>query len=320
MTRVNLTEISRPPSPHSEVIDFFRPKPSSFELKRVGGNGDGAYLVPQELLPSITLCFSAGCENRKNFEDVLTHSYGVACHLLDYSSDPERFATPFLEGRQFFLKKWLRSVTTETSISLSDWVATVGPSDSDHLLLQMDIEGAEYENLISTSSETLAKFSIMVIEFHSLVDLLEDDSGLAVLRRTIEVLNESFVSIHARANNCCGLKTVGAGKFTIPKVLEVTFVRKDLVVEAGARRPLIPHPADISRNVESAPPLHLGKEWQVAKSRPFPSKVKILSDWLNFAVSHPRSFLTALVERAYSLAPHGVRLLATRVRRSWNSE
>ena len=48
-----------------------KPKASPFGLIRIGGNSDGAYLVPDDL-QGISCCFSPGVSDRKSFEDELT--------------------------------------------------------------------------------------------------------------------------------------------------------------------------------------------------------------------------------------------------------
>ena len=50
------------------------------------------------------------------------------------------------------------------SISLQQWVEELAPNPTDDLLLQIDIEGAEYRNIIATSAETLRRFRIIIIE------------------------------------------------------------------------------------------------------------------------------------------------------------
>ena len=50
---------------------------------------------------------------------------------------------------------------------LAEWVlASEDRYGKGDLLLQMDVEGAEYPILHEVSEETLAKFRIMIIEFH----------------------------------------------------------------------------------------------------------------------------------------------------------
>ena len=82
------------------------PNPSPFKLIRIGGNGDGAYLLPDDL-DGIDACFSPGVNNFKNFEDTLTKEYGIKSHMCDFSSEPSQFRTPLINGMQTFKKKWL---------------------------------------------------------------------------------------------------------------------------------------------------------------------------------------------------------------------
>lgn len=93
--------------------------------------------------------------------------HGIPCHMCDHSSNVEAFATPLIEGRQTFLKKWLDVTGAADSVALADWVALRAPGTAD-LLLQMDIEGAEYRNLLGTPDDVLRRFRIVVLELHGL--------------------------------------------------------------------------------------------------------------------------------------------------------
>jgi hypothetical protein len=55
----------------SRFFEILRPRSSPFQLLRLGGSGDGAYLVPNDLA-GIAACFSPGVNNFKNFEDELS--------------------------------------------------------------------------------------------------------------------------------------------------------------------------------------------------------------------------------------------------------
>ena len=52
---------------------------------------------------------------------------------------------------QYFRKQWLDVNAADNSISLEEWIASDVGEEGD-LLLQMDIEGAEYRNLLATLS------------------------------------------------------------------------------------------------------------------------------------------------------------------------
>ena len=70
-------------------------------------------------------------------------------------------------------------------------------------MLQMDIEGAEYRNLLSTSKYILKRFRILVIEFHDFSELLINKKNNKV-KLLINKLNETHICVHAHPNNCCG--------------------------------------------------------------------------------------------------------------------
>ena len=83
-----------------------------------------------------------------------------------------------------FDKRFVGCLTDERYITLDDWhAAKLGGDSTPSLLLQMDIEGAEYETLLAASPSLLGKFRIMIIEFHWLPQLW----------------NEPFFAVAARA-------------------------------------------------------------------------------------------------------------------------
>ena len=66
--------------------------------------------------------------------------------MCDFSSDQDKLRTPLVEGMQTFKKKWLDIDGGKDSISLKEWVEELSPDTSKDLILQIDIEGAEYRN------------------------------------------------------------------------------------------------------------------------------------------------------------------------------
>lgn len=259
-----------------EMLDAFallKPKPSSFPFTRIGENCDGSYLIPDDL-DGIVACFSPGVNNFKHFEDILTDRHGIDCHMCDFSSDLENFRTPLKEGRQTFRKKWLDVRTEDDSLSLDDWVSECAPEGD--LLLQMDIEGAEYRNLLSTADATLSRFKIVVLEVHDLDQMRRALVLRNVIAPVLTRLAQFFTVVHAHPNNCCGDFAIPGTSVRIPKVLELTYVRTNGLT---ARRytPMLPHPMDVSRNVLWNPPLFLGEDW-LDGNRPLRSRIKMTAD------------------------------------------
>jgi FkbM family methyltransferase len=88
-------------------------------------------------------------------------THGIECFLADYSVDK-----PAIDNSLFnFTKKYLGNKNDYQTIRLESWIKD-NKSD-DEMLLQMDIEGAEYQVILDTPSETLRRFRILVIEFHT---------------------------------------------------------------------------------------------------------------------------------------------------------
>jgi hypothetical protein len=232
------------------------PQPCGHSLILVGGRRDGGYLIPEDL-SGIEACFSPGVYNFKNFEDELALRFGIKSFMCDYSSDPTSLLTPLMDGMQFFEKKWLDVKAGAQSIDIDDWVRSASSSGAD-LLLQMDIEGAEYRNILHASTETLSRFRIISVELHGLHLLGEYGFLQGIFAPTIRKLASLFTCVHAHANNSCGVTELGPG-IEVPDVLEVTFLRHDRVKSTGSR-PILPNPLDVL-NTPDNPPLHLTGLW-----------------------------------------------------------
>lgn len=256
-----------------DVFEVLRPKSSLTPLIRIGGDIDGSYLVPDDL-DGITACFSPGVNRIKYFEDYLTDHYGIRSHMVDFTCEASEFKTPLRDGLQTFAKKWLDVTPGADNVSLEDWVAE-HEAEGD-LLLQIDIEGAEYRNLLATPDETLGRFRIMVLELHGLGRVLDARTLQSAIGPFVEKLGAQFTCVHAHPNNCCGEVVVPGTDITIPNVLELTFVRRDRFAP-GDGPVTLPHPLDVSRNVPRNAPLFLSEAW-CGGPRPVEARVKMLED------------------------------------------
>jgi len=274
---ISLDEGSDPAPPttaeYLALFEVLKPKASKTPFIRIGGDHDGAYLVPNDL-EGIEACFSPGVNRIKYFEDVLTDEYGIKSHMCDFTCDASEFRTPLRDGMQTFQKKWLDVAPGEDNIALADWVAMSAPTGD--LLLQMDIEGAEYRNILGTPDETLQRFRIIVLEVHGLGRLIDGPTHRKVIAPFFEKLAHHFVCVHAHPNNCCGDFAIPGTDIRVPNVLELTFVRTEsFIPDAGT--PKLPHPLDVARNVPQKAPLFLSDAW-CNYSRPPESAAKMAED------------------------------------------
>jgi hypothetical protein len=291
-----------------EVFELLKPKASNTPLIRIGGDNDGSYLVPDHL-DGIAACFSPGVSRIKYFEDFLADRYGIQSHMCDFSCDVDELKTPLKPGMQTFVKKWLDVRPGENNISLEDWLQD-HDSQGD-LLLQMDIEGAEYRNILATSERTLARFRVIVLEVHGLGKVLETPILREVIAPFFQKLARSFTTVHAHPNNCCGEFMVPDTDIRIPNVLELTFIRNDHFVP-GPSPAALPHPLDVSRNVPRKAPLFLSEAW-CDYHRPLESRVKILEDNLRYREDVGAFSVDGELSGALSLTMESLQTLSTLV-------
>jgi hypothetical protein len=231
------------------LAQFFRsvrPLSTNHELIRIGGENDGGYLVPNDL-EGIEVCFSPGVSRCADFELDLARR-GIDCFLADYSVGAPPVSHPLIH----FEKKYLGQADDSKYTTLESWVARNAPHQRE-FILQMDIEGGEYPVIVDTSSETLRKFRILVIEFHEM-ESLYDKKGFSLINLTLAKLLKDFDVVHIHPNNF--EKPIVYGKYAIPPYMEFTFLRKDRI---SRRQPasMFPHPLDrknVARNEAIALP------------------------------------------------------------------
>jgi len=199
------------------LIRRLRPRDCGNELIRIGEAGDGGYLIPDDL-DGIEYCFSPGVNTTSDFENQLADR-GIKSFLADYSVD----APPIIRPEFTFDKKYLGSTNNERFLTLASWKDKYLADYTGDLILQMDIEGAEYQVILSTPDELLSQFRILVIEFHSLQRLF-DPFVFGLLSACFEKLLESFYVVHIHPNNYCG--SVKRGNIEVPRMMEFTFLNK----------------------------------------------------------------------------------------------
>lgn len=243
-----------------EIINFLRPIDAGYELIRLGNpDGDGGYLVPDDL-DGISHCFSPGVDKMADFEKDMIKR-GIACYLADGTVD----APPVQDEMINFTQKNLGSEDTspkETELSsspptmrLDTWMKE-SPYTGD-LILQMDIEGHEYEVLNSVQNEILRKFRIIVIELHGMGDLVRRKrrSKDRIIYEVLRKLSTDFSVVHVHPNSVAAIKLWE--NYEIPGLLEITFLRKDRIHNPKPIKKL-PHPLD-RPNMPGHPEISLDK-------------------------------------------------------------
>lgn len=225
--------------------------------------------------------------------------------MCDLSTDSDLFCPTLIEGRQSFEQKWLGTKDNETTLTLESWIESKSPDNIwGDFILQMDIEGNEYNVLQNASSELISRFRIIAIELHylevfednrriihllgnlaarSVIPLYQkigssippgymkralklDETGLAfapyLLPNILHKISRTHSCVHAHPNNTQGDFIESSTGMNIPRVLEITFLRKDRLNESSENswKPELPHRLDVT-NDHNAPPIYLNKNW-----------------------------------------------------------
>lgn len=216
---------------------------------RLGFHGDGGYVVPDDL-DGLAACFSPGVSTVADFELSLAER-GVPSFMADASVEAAPSDHPLFDFEPTF-------VGTEDApgwTTMESWMRRKGPDTGD-MLLQMDIEGAEWPVLGDVDRATLLRFRIIVLELHDMHRVFLR-SGLDEVRPVLRKLLDDFEMVHLHANN--NLQPVRLQGYEVPPVLEMTLLRKDRVLRKTPVAEL-PLPLDV-RNNAFVPEIVLAPYW-----------------------------------------------------------
>lgn len=211
-------------SSRNEIAQFFslfRPHSNGVELIRIGGAKDGGYLVPDDM-SGITECFSPGVGSTWEFETELADRFSISSWMIDDTITSPLTLNPLLHFQSLRL-----GIDDEPghTVTLDRWVSDTMANNSQDFLLQMDIESHEWLSLLSASRDTLRRFRIMVVEFHSLPLSRVPYILERIYTPTMRKLLIDFDVVHVHPNNSVG--TFLHCGTVYPDTLEVTFHRKD---------------------------------------------------------------------------------------------
>lgn len=189
------------------------------QLVRVGNAADGGYIMPKKCLASgeNQIAYSFGiCDDVSWDMDMAEHGYDV--YMYDHTipglvSAHEKF---------HFFKKGIASDDKENDSleTLEYFLKQNGHAQKGHMILKMDVEGAEYGFVRMTNADTLSKFDCIVFEVH---DLLDGNKAKEILEFFTKI-NTTHELVHVHANNYNDVLWIGNDAYA--NVLELTYVQK----------------------------------------------------------------------------------------------
>lgn len=228
-------EATLTPDARAEVMRLmarFRPIDCGLPMRRFGPAGDGGYVLPDDL-EGIAAMFSPGVDATIGF-DLEIARRGIPCFLADGTVDRP---AGLLENMRFD-PMMIGEGPAERFMSMQAWVERHAPG-SDDLMLQIDIEGAEYDVLPAMPADLLRRFRIISLELHALDRMLLTGERPRLVR-LLDVLQAHHAICDLHPNTVAPPVEV-CGRL-VPPLVELTFLRKDRFRGATDATAVYPHP------------------------------------------------------------------------------
>lgn len=228
-----------------QLIKILSVVKSKEKLVRVGGTGDGSYVIPINLLNDGTYLVSGGIDKNNRFEIQLAKK-GVTGVQVDNSIN----SPPILHQNLNFIKATLGDKEGLNKVTLRSLLKDVPLSK--RILIKLDIEGSETSALIGgLSLSDMKKVSCIVLELHNLCSIHED---ILLLKLLNKIHTAGFKCIYLQANN--GVMNYILGGYLLPENLEVTFVKKQYTKKPNIKD-IIELKSLLTRNTQNYAPVNL---------------------------------------------------------------
>ncbi|CAE7358065.1 unnamed protein product, partial [Symbiodinium sp. KB8] len=199
------------------------------DFVRIGGNRDGGYLICGQAARDLTLAFSIGIRGMDPFGAALSEEFGPRVEGFDCTGDPYRCPATLTKCRFHFnplcLGKPFGGKPASQFLSLSE-ILNRFAKPSDEMLLKIDCEGCEWNVLPEIPSEVLKRFRMIVMEAH----WLETQQKHPTMLKAMDLILANFHLVHSHGCNRFDVWAVNGTDYKMPRVVELTFVRKDLAV------------------------------------------------------------------------------------------
>ncbi len=228
------------------LFDMLQPVAlSNCQLERFGERHDGGYLMCANLLGEVEAGYSYGIDGYDQWGcDISTRSR-VPVHQYDCFNTTQPSCR---RGRTIFHAECVganrETIDGRPFDSVHSQFARNGDS-AKRIVLKIDVEGAEWDTILSMPDQTLQQIDQMSVEFH-----WEEDAKVGWVRderypRAVQRLRQFFHVGHIHYNNA---SCIGDLAPFSSSAYEVLFVSKRLAVVDPSRTHAGPHPADAKNN------------------------------------------------------------------------
>ena len=188
-------------------------------LIRIGRAYDGGYVMVDDFDNCVAYSFGISDDVSWDFDIA---KRGIDVYMYDHTID----SLPVYDERFHFFKTGIcgESDRQENLKTFEEILSDNGHVDNRNIILKIDVEGAEWNAFNETSSELLKNFRQIVVEFHSINDVVNGSN----FNKTMSVLNKLNLThqvVHIHANNFGSYDIIGG--VPIPNTYEVTYLIRD---------------------------------------------------------------------------------------------
>jgi hypothetical protein len=215
-------------------------KLSNCELKRFGEAHDGGYLVCANLLNDVKAGYSYGISGYDKWGCDISSELKVPVHQYDCFNPKRPVCTT---GKTIFHDECVAGTAFVDSGRPFDTIEGQLAKNGDgsvHVVMKMDVEGAEWESLLKTPDAVLQRIDQLSIELHG----VNEYRFVPVLKK----LHQFFYVANLHYNNwSCkdGLAPFPAWAY------EVLWVNKRIGVVDSSSKPQVPNPLDAPNNADT---------------------------------------------------------------------
>lgn len=216
-------------------------KLANCELDRFGEKHDGGYLTCRNLLADVKSAYSYGISGYDGWGCQVSTELKVPVHQYDcFNTNAPLCPT----GKPVFHPECIAgSRFTDSDGRLFDSMASQFAKNGDagkHVIVKMDVEGAEWDSILKTPDAVLEKIDQMIFELHGV-----ETANIARIFEVVLKLKKHFHVAHLHINNhsCASEFPPFPGW-----AYEVTFVSKRLAKADPQGTVTLPHPLDTPNN------------------------------------------------------------------------
>ena len=194
----------------TSLTELLIPLKTNLTKKRIGGKGDGGYVLLKEIFDESDTVYSYGIDDSKNSDsfDLECADQNKIVFMFDGTINRSQSKNP----RLIFTKQNLTADNFRSHLLINNNIS------KENMILKMDIEGCEYP-IIEKNIDLISKcFSMACIEFHGLNN--PTFYNFKNKNKILELMLQKYDIFHMHANNWV------ERKFTVPNVMEISFVRK----------------------------------------------------------------------------------------------